>query len=150
MIFGAGTQNANLKNAANKRVDPTPKTKAVSNLSAKISSTKNVSSSPSPTIEKATRTQRSSGPPDPVRGSFEGLDKSSSAVILPKGAGYDNKNFQKARYAEKNNFKSLNYGSNNFAAFKKSGKITRYGSSVAKNSSANKMNAKLSVEKMFR
>lgn len=150
MIFGAGNQNANLKNAAAKRTDPTPKAKSVSKLSAKISSSKTNSSSPSPTIEQASRTQRSTGEPDPVRGSFEGLDKSASTVILQKGSGYDNPGFQKARYTPKNTFKPLEYGSNNFANFKKNDKITRYGSITAKNSSANKMNAKLSVEKMFR
>jgi hypothetical protein len=150
MIFGAGTQNANLKKAATKRVDPTPKAQAVSKLSGKISSSQKTSSTPSPTIQQASKTSRSSGPSDPVRGSFEGLDKSAGTLILPKGAGYDSKSFQTARYKEKNNFKPLNYGSNNFASFKKSGKITRYGSSVAQNSSANKLGAKLTVEKMFR
>jgi hypothetical protein len=149
MIFGAGTQNANLKNAANKRVDPTPKARAASKLSAKISSNSKTTSAPSPSIQQATRTQRSTGSPDPVRGSLEGLDNSVKAVLQANGAGYDSKSFQKARYKEKNNFKPLNYGSNNFAKFKKNDKITRYGSSVAKNSSANKMQAKLAVEKMF-
>lgn len=150
MIFGAGTQNENLRKAANKRVEPTQKAQSTSKLSAKISSTKVDSSAQTPTIEQASRVSRTSGPPDPVRGSFEGLNKSAGTLILPKGAGYDNPSFQTARYKEKNNFKPLNYGSNNFASFKKNGKITKYGSSVAQNSSANKMNAKLTVEKMFR
>lgn len=150
MIFGAGNQNANLRSAAAKRAEPTPKAKSTSKLSAKISSSKTVSQTDTPTIEQASKTQRSAGPSDPVRGSFEGLDKSPSTVIQPKGVGYDNPSFQKARYAEKKQFKPLNYGSNNFANFKKTGKITRYGSVVAQNSSANKLGAKLAVEKMFR
>lgn len=150
MIFGAGNQNANLKDAAGKRVDPTQKAKVASKLSARITSNKNASSSPSPTIEQASKSSRSNGQSDPIRGSLEGLDRSAKTVILPNGSGYDNKNFQTARYEQKKQFKPLNYGSNNFANFKKGGKINRYGSIVAQNSSANKLGAKLAVEKMFR
>lgn len=150
MIFGAGSQNENLRKASLKVADPTPKAKAVSKISAKISSSKQTSSITQSTIEQGSRQERNTGQSDPVRGSFEGLDNSSKAIIAPKGAGYDNKSFQTARYKEKNNFKPLNYGSNNFAKFKNTGKITRYGSITAQNSSAKKMDARLTIEKMFR
>lgn len=153
MIFGADTQNKNLKDAASKRIDTTPRTRTSNKLAAKIatSNTSNVSASVAnkTTVAPMSKEAAKASGSDPVRGSFEGLMNAPSTVIQPNGSGYLNKSFQTARYKQKTKFQGVEI-SKNFTPFKKYDKITNYSSMAARNSSAAKMNSKLSIEKMFR
>lgn len=153
MIFGADKQNSNLKNAASKRVDTTPRTRTSNKMAARIANSKTSDFSKSvdnkKTVSENTRITRNDGVSDPVRGSFEGLMNAPSTVIQANGSGYLDKNFQKSRYKQKVKFQGLTI-SKNFTPFKKYDKITNYSSMAAKNSSAEKMNSKISIEKMFR
>jgi hypothetical protein len=153
MIFGSDSQNKNLKNAASKRIDTTPRTRTSNKMAAKIATSKTSESSGSvaskTSVAPVGRAQRNDGVSDPVRGSFEGLSNAPSTVIQGNNTGYMSKSFQTARYKEKVKFKGLDV-SKNFTPFKKYDKITNYSSMASKNSSVAKMNSKISIEKMFR
>jgi hypothetical protein len=154
MIFGSQEQNKKLKDSASKSINTTPRARTSNKLSAKIASNQTSDNTNSiknqRTVESSPRSSLNDGNPDPVRGSFEGLDNSPSTYIQPNNVGYASKEFQTARYKEKTKFNGLDINKNNFTGLKRSGKIQRYGSSVAQNSSAHKLNSKLTVEKMFR
>ena len=100
MIFGADKQNKNLKDAASKRIDTSPRTQTSNKYAAKIASSKNISSGSEASGAQSTEyspkgDMRQS---DPLRGSWEGLDKGSSTHIQMNGTGYLNPAIQKARY----------------------------------------------------
>jgi hypothetical protein len=153
MIFGADKQNKNLKEASSKRIDTTPRARTSNKMAAKIASSKTSESSSSvankTTVAPQSRKTRNDGVSDPVRGSFEGLMHAPGTVIQGNNSGYLNKSFQTARYENKQKFQGVNI-SKNFTPFKKYDKISNYSSMAAKNSSIQKMNSRLSVEKMFR
>ena len=103
MIFGADKQNKNLKDAASKRIDTSPRTQTSNKYAAKIASSKNISSGSD--VSGAQSTQYTAkgqiNQSDPLRGSWEGLDKGSSTYIQMNGTGYLNPSIQKARYNKK-------------------------------------------------
>lgn len=113
MIFGADVQNKNLKDAGSKPKDTSSRTLTSNKYAAKISSSKNtsvgsdVSNAPSVSHESRSRINKS----DNIKGSWEGLDKSSSAYISMNGSGYDNKALQTAR----NNRPQASHNSVNFS-----------------------------------
>jgi len=153
MIFGADRQNKNLKDASSKRIDTTPRARTSNKLAAKIA-TSNTSESATSVATKTSvapqsRTTRNDGVSDPIRGSFEGLMNAPSTVIQGSNSGYLDKSFQTARYKNKTKFQGINI-SKNFTPFKKYDKVNNYSSMAAKNSSIQKINSKLSIEKMFR
>jgi len=93
MILGASNQNKNLSSQGLKPKDTSHRVTRVNKYSAKIAK--------SETGEKANVENAQSAvprrPSDKVKGSFEGLDNSKSAVINMGGSGYDNPTNQKAR-----------------------------------------------------
>lgn len=103
MIFGADKQNKNLKDAASKRIDTSPRTQTSNKYAAKIASSKNISSGSDTSGAQSTQyTPKSNiNQSDPLRGSWEGLDKGSSTHIQMNGTGYLNPSIQKARYNKK-------------------------------------------------
>lgn len=154
MIFGADAQNKNLKKASSKRIDTTPRTKTSNKLAARVASSKKTDNT-NPvdnqrTVSAEPRSSLNNGVSDPIRGSFEGLMSAPSAVIQMNNTGYANSQIQTARYKVKKKFQGLDNIQKKFEPFKKYDKINRYGSITAKNSSANKLNSKLTIEKMFR
>ena len=100
MIFGADKQNKNLKDAASKRIDTSPRTQTSNKYAARIASSKNISSgsdvSGAQSVEYASK--GTTGQSDALKGSWEGLDKGSSTYIQMNGTGYLNPAIQKARY----------------------------------------------------
>lgn len=154
MIFGADSQNKNLKDAASKRIDTTPRTRTANKMSARIATSKTKDNATSvdtkSTVAHEPRSTINDGVSDPVRGSFEGLMNAPSTVIQQNGIGYANKSIQTARYKPKPNLNNLTPQMQKLDGFKKSGKINRYNSIAAANSSAHKMNSRLAIEKMFR
>ena len=100
MIFGADSQNKNLRDAASKRIDTTPRTRTANKMSARIASSTTKDNATSVdtknTIVSEPRSQLNNGVSDPVRGSLEGYMNAPSAVIQPSGTGYDNKAIQTA------------------------------------------------------
>lgn len=153
MIFGADKQNKNLKDASSKRIDTTPRTRTSNKLAAKIATSKTSESATSvaskTSVAPQSRLTRNDGVSDPVRGSFEGLMHAPGTVIQGSNSGYLDKSFQTARYKAKQNFQGINI-SKNFTPFKKYDKVNNYTSMAKKDSSIEKMNSKLSIEKMFR
>lgn len=153
MIFGSDKQNKNLKNAASKRIDTTPRTRTSNKMAAKIATSKTSDYSSSvatkSTVAQNSRVTRNDGSPDPVRGSFEGLMNAPGTVIEGNNSGYLSKSFQTARYKQKTKFQGLNI-SKNFTPFKKYDKMSNHSSMASRNSSVEKMNSKISIEKMFR
>lgn len=153
MIFGADNQNKNLKNAASKRIDTTPRTRTSNKLAAKIATNKTGDNSRSvankTTVNHEPRSLINDGTPDPMRGSLEGYMHAPSTMIQMSGVGYDNKNIQKARYTPKLNFKGLDIKPANFGGFKKYDKINNKNFLDNKNSVSRIKNS-LNLEKMFR
>jgi hypothetical protein len=153
MIFGANNQNKTLANSAKDRPPSAAKTITGNKMAARIATSKQSSTASAAAgqdqVVSGTSSEVRSAPSDLVMGSSEGLMHAPSTVILPNGAGYDNKAIQTARFKPKQNFQGVNTN-NSFTGFKKSGKIQRYGSITAMNSSAHKMNSKLEVEKLLK
>jgi hypothetical protein len=97
MIFGADTQNKNLRDAASKTVDTSGRTETSNKYAAKIASSKNTSvgsdESGSPSVEHSKKPVQS----DQIKGSFEGYMNGSAAHIQMNNSGYLNTSLQTAR-----------------------------------------------------
>lgn len=98
MIFGADTQNKNLRDASSKRIDTSHRSQTANKYAAAISSSKNSSvgadeSGPT-TVEHSKKPMKS----DSIKGSFEGYMSGSSAYIQMNNSGYLNSSMQSARY----------------------------------------------------
>lgn len=102
MIFGADRQNKNLRAAAKIKSNPTQKARTANHYSAAISTSSSGNSSGASSQMHQSRQAINDGTPDPMRGSFEGLDNGKSTHIQMSGRGYDAKGLQTARYASKN------------------------------------------------
>jgi hypothetical protein len=100
MILGADNQNKNLRAAAKIKSNPTEKARTGNHYSAAISTSKTGGGTKS-TVSHQSKTGLNDGSPDPMRGSFEGLDTGKSAHIQQNGRGYTNQSLQGARYASK-------------------------------------------------
>lgn len=94
------SQNSKLSEAGKVRSQSSGKTHSSNGLSARISSTKSSGQQPS-NIEQVSNSELKKTISDPIKGSFEGLDRSSSGHILMSGDGYDNPQFQTARYKDR-------------------------------------------------
>jgi hypothetical protein len=98
MIFGADSQNKNLKDAASKQPNRFNKTETSSKYAASIASSKNATSGSEegsqPTVSAAKNPRRS----DQIKGSLEGYMHGASTHIQMKGSGYSNPTLQRARY----------------------------------------------------
>jgi hypothetical protein len=104
MILGADKQNKNLRSAAKIKSNPTDKARTGNHYSAAISTSKSGTSTGSATQVHQSRQVINDGRPDPVRGSFEGLDNGKATHIQMSGRGYDASHLQSARYASKDKF----------------------------------------------
>jgi hypothetical protein len=117
MILNVGAQNKKLSDAGSKPKDTTHRTLTSNKYAAKIATKKNASSgadsSGMKTIQHESRSKIKRS--DQVKGSFEGLDKSSRADITMNGSGYLNPSYQTARnnktFASSN---SLNFSQSSF------------------------------------
>jgi hypothetical protein len=91
--------------------------------------------------------------PDPIKGSMEGYSNSKTTILQSNGDGYDNPNFQKARY-NKNQIGAIaasqNIGSKLSSSVKKSGIITNHSSKFNENSSASKLSEHIRTDNLFR
>lgn len=97
MIFGADTQNKNLRDASSKRIDTSHRSQTANKYAAAISSSKNSSvgadeSGPT-TVQYSKKPMKS----DSIKGSFEGYMGGSSTHIQMNGSGYLNSSIQSAR-----------------------------------------------------
>jgi len=98
MIFGADTQNKNLKDAASKRVDTSPRTETSNKYAAAIASSKNTSVGADESGPKSVSHSQRPTKSDPVKGSFEGYMHGAATHIQMNNSGYLNPSVQKARY----------------------------------------------------
>lgn len=159
MILGADKQNQNLSDAASKRIDTSPRTRTSNALAGRIASEKIGSSATgniNSNVTNESKSTLSESPPDPIRGSYEGLVKQSAGHIQMDGDGYDNPSFQKARY-QKEFLKSgelkqniTNKISNSSSSIKNNGIINNYSSIFNGNNVANKMVEYLKTDNAFR
>lgn len=150
-MYGSDNQNKNLSQAASKRIDTSPRTVTANKYAAKVASNPKKGSGVSGSVSASLKTSVDYTNPDPIKGSFEGLDKSKSAYIQPDGSGYDSKSVQTARYKDKTigSFPKYNNGANSFANIKKSGIINNKSSMPAKNTSSFTLNSMLKINKLF-
>lgn len=98
MIFGADTQNKNLKDAASKRVDTSPRTETSNKYSATIASSRTSSTGSSAIGSDSVAYNKKPTRSDPVKGSFEGYMHGAATHIQVNNSGYLNPSIQKARY----------------------------------------------------
>jgi hypothetical protein len=112
MLLNIGNQNKTLADAAKTPKDTSQRTVTSNKYAAKVASRKNVSSgTDSSAMASVGHEQRSEiRSSDKIKGSYEGLDRSSRADIQMNDSGYLNKNFQTARnnqkYASHNSLKT--------------------------------------------
>lgn len=153
-FFGADSQNKNLRQASNIRVGSTVKARTANKYSAAISNSKTKSFSSSPgerrTVLSESRSSLNDGKPDPVRGSYEGLDNSRSTHIQMSGIGYDKSSIQTARYSNKQKFinpvKSSSFLFTNLA---EKSIIRNYSNATMRDSSSDRMNKSLNINRLF-
>lgn len=97
MIFGADTQNKNLKDAASKRIDTSHRTQTSNKYAAAISSSKNTSVGSDESGPQSVGHSKSPNTSDSIKGSFEGYIGGSSTHIQMNNSGYLNTSMQTAR-----------------------------------------------------
>ena len=119
MIFGADSQNKNLKDAASKQPNRFNKTETSSKYAAAISSSKNTTSGSQEGSQSSVGAASSPRRSDPIKGSLEGYMHGASTHIQMKGSGYSNPTLQKARY---NKVTANQEGSMRASSFTKSAK----------------------------
>lgn len=119
MIFGADSQNKNLKDAASKQPNRFNKTETSSKYAAAISSSKNTTSGSQEGSQSSVGAASSPRRSDPIKGSLEGYMHGASTHIQMKGSGYSNPTLQKARY---NKITANQEGSMRASSFTKSAK----------------------------
>lgn len=137
-------QNRQLSAAGKTPKDTSGNKQESTKLSAKISADNRKT-----TIrESKTQVTRSSG--KQVKGSFEGYSYARSAVLQFKGAGYDAKRQQTARYNK--GFPSLMDSpatSNSFTSSKKYGTMNNYTSMTVEKSSSDRLSKIVKANQMF-
>lgn len=150
MIFGADRQNKNLSDAANKRIDTSPRTKTANALAAKISTSKSSGVEQS-SVTHQSRSSLSGSKSDPLKGSKEGLMDTASTVIQMSGDGYDNPSIQRARYEQAQiGFKQkINISNKLNTATKKDGIINNQSSSFGLNTSAHMLKEHLKADELM-
>lgn len=154
MIFGADNQNKNLRIASNIKSNPTAKTRTANHYSAAISTRKTSENSTSARSQRTTVHQSSrasnDGRPDPVRGSYEGLDTGKSAYLQMDNRGYDSKRLQSARYASKDKMINPQKGASFLFTNKQNkGIINNYTNQTMAGSSSDRLNKSLRINGMF-
>ena len=152
MILGADSQNKNLKEAASKRIDTSPRTKTSNAFAARIATSKNDSSARN-NVTVNSRSVMSKMKPDPMKGSMEGYSNGVTTMIQGNGDGYDNPNFQKARNSKEQITAiaaSQNIGNKLSSSIKNSGIITNHSSSFHSDSTAAKLSDHIKTDNLFR
>lgn len=148
MILSVKDQNKSLAAAAKQPKDTSSRSHTANKYAAKIASSK----SPQQNVVSDSRNKiETAGQSDPIKGSFEGLDNSSSAHILMSGSGYDSKKNQTARYSKNiNNTVKSNFTSNNFKLETKPSIINNYSFFTMKDSSSDRLNKIIKNNNMFK
>ena len=154
MILGADNQNKNLRIASRIKANPTAKTRTANHYSAAISTSKTKDFSQSIDSQRTTSHQSrqsiNDGIPDPIRGSLEGLKNSKSAYLQASNAGYDNRVLQSARYSSKEKSIQTQMGASFlFTNKQKNGIINNYTNLTTHNSSSDRMNRGLNINRYF-
>lgn len=150
MILGADNQNKNLRSAAKIKSNPTAKTKTANHYAAAISSSNTGGSSGKSNTVHQSRQKINDGKPDPMKGSFEGLDTGKSAYIQPNGVGYANPNLQTARYGNRNkNIIPARGSSLSFTNSGFKGIMDNYSNSTMSGSSSDRMSSILKMNRFF-
>lgn len=154
MIFGADSQNKNLRIAANIKVNPTAKTRTANHYSAAIShsKTKNFSQSVNTqrTVQHQSRQGLNDGKPDPIRGSLEGLDNGKSTYVQMNNRGYDAQALQTARYSLKEKNLPTQMGASFlFTNKQKQGIISNYTNITQAGTSSSRLQKQLNINRMI-
>jgi hypothetical protein len=148
MILGVKDQNKALSAAGKQPKDTSHRTLTANKYAAKISSSK----TPAKNVVSDSRQKiQATGKSDKLKGSFEGMDNSSSTYIQMNGTGYDNKTQQKARYSKDvSNRVNANFIQNSFNLETKSSIINNYSSSTMKDSSSDRLKTIIRNNMMFK
>jgi hypothetical protein len=150
MILGADNQNKNLRAAAKIKSNPTAKTKTANHYSAAISTSKSGGGSGGSNTVHQSRQKINDGQPDPMKGSYEGLDTGKSAHIQQNGVGYANPSLQTARYGNRN--KNIEPASGSSLSFTNMGFksiMENYSGVTAAGRSSSRLNERTRLNGMF-
>jgi len=143
MILGADKQNKNLKEAAAKTKDTSPRVASSNKISARIASDKGNKSALDAASSRGTvhQSKQNLKTSDTLKFSKEGLMDGKSANIQMNGSGYMNKRLQLARYSK--NFESHQspFMQRNFTNIKQSGIVDNYSGVTQEGTSSNRMSA---------
>jgi len=148
MILGVKDQNKSLSAAGKQPKDTSHRTLTANKYAAKISSSK----SPARNVVSDSRQKvQSAKKSDKIKGSFEGMDNSSSTYIQMNNSGYDSKKHQGASYLKDvSNTVNSNFLQNSFKLETKSSIINNYSSSTMKDSSSDRLSAIVRNNMMFK
>lgn len=154
MIFGAENQNKNLRTASSIKVRGTEKARTANQYSAAISARKTSENSGSSKTQRTSvhqsRSKLNDGNPDPIRGSFEGLDNSKSTHIQMDNRGYDAKALQTARNSKKEaSLPNIKGAAFSFTNTQNKGIMTNYTNITMAGSSSDRMNRSLDINRLF-
>lgn len=143
MIFGADKQNKNLKEAAAKTKDTSPRTKTSNAYAAKIASSKGNKSATNAAYAKDTVYESKSrlNTSDTIKGSKEGLMDGKSAYIQMNNSGYMNQRLQQARYVKNFESHASPFMKTNFTNIQSNGIINNYSGVAQENSASDRINA---------
>lgn len=147
MILSVKDQNKNLSEAAKQPKDTSHRSITAHKYAAQVSSSKGPSRN---TVQESREKVNSARSSEPVRGSFEGLENSSSAHIIMNESGYSGKRHQIARQTSKmQNKMGGNFNFNSFTKETRASIIDNYSSSTMKDSSSDRLSKIVKNNMMF-
>lgn len=143
MILGADKQNKNLREAAAKTKDTSPRIKSSNNYAAKIASGKGDKRSANAADAKDTahESKKNLKTSDTVKWSKEGLMNEKSTLIQMNNSGYANKKNQLARYSKSFETHKSPFMQRDFTNTQQSGIVDNYSGFTQESSSSSRIKA---------
>jgi len=143
MIFGADKQNKNLKEAAAKTKDTSPRTQTSNKYAAKIASNKNNSTALEASQAKNIKfnSKKNINRSDTLKGSKEGLMDGKSTHLQMNNSGYLSKRLQEARYNKSHQSHVSPFMKSNFTNYHNNDIINNYSGVTQKDSSSSRLDA---------
>lgn len=150
MIFGANKQNKNLKEAASKTKDTSPRVAASNKYAAQIASSKGNKNTQDAIGAKnvSLNSKKNLNKSQKHRGSREGLMDGNTTRLEMNNTGYSNRKFQQARYTESFASHGSPFVKSNFTNFNSNGRMDNYSGITQKDSSSSRIQAMSKINKM--
>lgn len=143
MILGADKQNKNLREAAAKTKDTSPRTETSNRYAARIASGKGNKRTVDSANAKDTayQSRKNLKTSDTIKWSKEGLMDNKSAYVQMNGSGYANKKIQLARYSKNFETHKSPFMQKDFTNIKQSGIVDNYSGVTQEGSSSSRIKA---------